>query len=63
MDGPVQIVLDVDSVGPIGGRVTLIEPDPVDGSCVNTRFDGWLGLLHVLFELTGDTGASPEERT
>lgn len=63
MDGTVQIVLDVESVGPICGRVTVIDPAPADGRCLNTRFDGWLGLLHVLSELTGETGASPEART
>lgn len=59
----VRLVVEVDSTAPIGGRVSVVDASSVSVPGVDLRFDGWLGLLHVLSELTADSASDPEEPT
>ena len=61
-DEPVEILICLDTIDPPAGRLRVVPGPgtaPSRGQNEGLRFTGWLGLLRVLYEVTGSPVPGP----
>jgi len=61
-DERVEILICLDTVDPPAGRLRVVPGPgaaPRRGQDEGLRFTGWLGLLRVLYEVTGSPAVGP----